>query len=140
MQGLLTIVDLAGSERLSKTSSEGVRMEEAKMINKSISALGNCIAALSQEKKLSKGFLQNSHIPFRDSKLTRILSESLCGNSKTGLLACISPSSSSFDETLSTLYFAMRAIQIKIDVKKNEEVFVRLDKSTENSPFDKTFS
>jgi hypothetical protein len=66
----LTIVDLAGSERLSKTGSEGMRLEEAKNINKSISALGNCISALSSKKELC-------HVPFRDSKLTRLLTDSL---------------------------------------------------------------
>lgn len=66
--GVLTICDLAGSERLSKTGSEGIRLEEAKCINKSLSALGNCIAALAANKA-------RSHIPYRDSKLTRLLSD-----------------------------------------------------------------
>ena len=77
-KALLTIVDLAGSERLSKSFSEGIRLEEAKNINKSISALGNCIAALANEnKKIKFSNFSTSHIPFRDSKLTRLLSESL---------------------------------------------------------------
>lgn len=74
----MTIVDLAGSERLSKSFSEGIRLEEAKMINKSISALGNCIAALANEnKKIKFSNFTNNFIPFRDSKLTRLLSDSL---------------------------------------------------------------
>ena len=75
---MLTIVDLAGSERVSKSYSDGLRLEEAKTINKSISALVNCIAALDNENsKKFKWLLAQSHIPFRDSKLTRLLSESL---------------------------------------------------------------
>ena len=84
-KALLTIVDLAGSERLSKTGSEGMRLQEAKNINKSIAALSNCISALASEKNLM-------HVPFRDSKLTRLLTESLGGNCKTTICACISPS------------------------------------------------
>jgi len=74
----MTIVDLAGSERVSKSGSEGIRLAEAKTINKAISALGNCIVALSKSRKNNQ-----IHIPYRDSKLTRILTESLSGNSKT---------------------------------------------------------
>jgi hypothetical protein len=73
-KALLTVVDLAGSERVSRSYSEGQRLEEAKNINKSIMALGNCIAALSVEhKKVKINNFSNSHIPFRDSKLTRLL-------------------------------------------------------------------
>ena len=111
-------MDLAGSERLSKTFSDEVRLEEAKIINKSISALGNCIAALVKENRRSKNAIvfNKSFIPFRDSKLTRILSESLCGNSKTIIIACISPNSSNHDESISTLLFASRAMQIEINL------------------------
>jgi kinesin family member 5 len=77
-RALMTIVDLAGSERVSKSGSEGVRLAEAKTINKAISALGNCIVALSKNKNNRQGY-----VPFRDSKLTRILTESLSGNSRT---------------------------------------------------------
>ncbi len=73
---MLSLIDLAGSERLSKSNSEGLRFEEAKNINKSISTLGMCIAALAAEKKKTLP-IQNSHVPYRDSKLTRILSDSL---------------------------------------------------------------
>ncbi len=74
--GVLSLVDLAGSERLSKSNSEGLRSEEAKNINLSISNLGMCIAALAAQKKKAQGN-SASHVPFRDSKLTRLLSESL---------------------------------------------------------------
>lgn len=77
-RALMTIVDLAGSERVSKSGSEGVRLAEAKTINKAISSLGNCIVALSKNKLNRQGY-----VPFRDSKLTRILTESLSGNSRT---------------------------------------------------------
>jgi hypothetical protein len=72
-KALLTIVDLAGSERLSKTGSDGLRLQEAKNINKSIAALSNCVSALAQNKSMQ-------FVPFRDSKLTRLLTESLGGN------------------------------------------------------------
>lgn len=77
-KALLTIVDLAGSERVSKSGSEGARLAEAKNINKAISALGNCISALAKRRNN-----KNTYVPFRDSKLTRILTESLSGNIKT---------------------------------------------------------
>ena len=113
-KALLTIVDLAGSERLNKTGSEQQRLKEAQNINKSIAALGNCIASLaqSQEQQLRsvRGSSQQigasaslSHIPFRDSKLTRLLSESLSGNCKTTICACINPSLLHYEETYSTL-------------------------------------
>ena len=90
---MLTIVDLAGSERLSKSGSEGLRMSEVKNINKSISALGNCVAALSSEAAQRN----MAHVPFRDSKLTRLLTDSLGGNSKTCLYACVGPSLLNYD-------------------------------------------
>ena len=80
-RGLLTIIDLAGSERISKSGSEGMRLNEAKNINKSILALSNCIQALSSDSK------SQAHVPFRDSKLTRLLTDSLGGNSKTCIYA-----------------------------------------------------
>ena len=102
--GNLHLVDLAGSERQVKSKSIGLRFEEAKQINLALSALGNVIAALSDPK--------SSHVPFRDSKLTRLLQDSLGGNSKTLMLATISPSSSNLQETLSTLRYASRARKI----------------------------
>jgi len=105
-KALLTVVDLAGSERLSKTGSEGARLAEAKNINKSIAALSNCVSALAANKPLS-------YIPYRDSKLTRLLTESLGGNCKTTICACISPSLLHYDESYSTLLFAKRAMSVK---------------------------
>lgn len=118
-KALLTIVDLAGSERLSKTGSEKLRLEEAKNINKSISALGNCIQALASEGGAA-------HVPFRDSKLTRLLTDSLGGNSKTTICACVSPSLLHYDESYSTLLFANRAMAVRTFVSLNENVEYKL--------------
>ncbi|XP_065853823.1 kinesin-like protein KIN-1 isoform X1 [Euphorbia lathyris] len=105
--GKVILVDLAGSEKVEKTGAEGKVLEEAKTINKSLSALGNVINALTSSPTKA------SHIPYRDSKLTRILQDALGGNSRTGLLCCCSPSSSNAAETLSTLRFGARAKHIK---------------------------
>mmetsp|Transcript_7201 Transcript_7201/g.13218 ORF Transcript_7201/g.13218 Transcript_7201/m.13218 type:complete len:498 (-) Transcript_7201:142-1635(-) len=120
-RGLLTIVDLAGSERLGKSGSEGLRQQEAKIINKSISALGNCISTLSSEAATKS----MAHVPFRDSKLTRLLTESLGGNSKTSIYACVGPSLLNFDETYSTLHFATRAMRVRTYVRLNETTDLR---------------
>nr|XP_021530031.1 kinesin-like protein KIF7 [Aotus nancymaae] len=100
-------VDLAGSERVLKTGSTGERLKESIQINSSLLALGNVISALGDPQ--SRG----SHIPYRDSKITRILKDSLGGNAKTVMIACVSPSSSDFDETLNTLNYASRAQNIR---------------------------
>jgi kinesin family protein 5 len=100
----LYLVDLAGSEKVKKTAASGTLMEEAKMINKSLSALGNVINALTSGRP---------HIPFRDSKLTRLLQDSLGGNAKTSLVVTVSPSSWNFEETVNTLRFGRRAKAIK---------------------------
>jgi kinesin family protein 3/17 len=110
--GKLNLVDLAGSERQSKTQATGVRLDEAKKINLSLSALSNVINALVENK---------SHIPYRDSKLTRLLQDSLGGNTKTVMIAAISPSSYNYEETLSTLRYAARANAIKNAPKINED-------------------
>lgn len=120
-KGLLTFVDLAGSERLSKSGSEGVRLSEAKNINKSIAALGNCISALASAAEGSP-----AHVPFRDSKLTRLLTDSLGGNSKTCIYACVGPSLINYDETFSTLLFATRAMKIRTFVQLNEKIDVKV--------------
>jgi len=112
--GKLYLVDLAGSEKVGKTGVEGMGLEEAKNINKSLSALGNVIAALADGNK--------SHIPYRDSKLTRILQESLGGNAKTTIVICASPASFNEAETKSTLDFGRRAKTIKNVVGINEEL------------------
>jgi len=114
LSGKLYLVDLAGSEKVSKTGAEGNILDEAKNINKSLSALGNVIAALADGNK--------SHIPYRDSKLTRILQESLGGNAKTTVVICCSPASYNESETRSTLDFGKRAKTIKNVVAVNEEL------------------
>ena len=112
--GRLFLVDLAGSEKVGKTGASGQTLEEAKKINKSLTSLGMVINALSDGK--------SSHIPYRDSKLTRILQESLGGNSRTTLIINCSPSAYNYEETVSTLRFGERAKTIKQKAKVNEEL------------------
>jgi len=112
--GMLYLVDLAGSEKVGKTGASGQTLEEAKKINKSLSALGMVINALTDGK--------STHVPYRDSKLTRILQESLGGNSRTTLIINCSPSSYNDAETVSTLRFGMRAKTIKNKAKINAEL------------------
>ncbi len=112
--GQLFLVDLAGSEKVGKTGASGQTLEEAKKINKSLSALGMVINSLTDGK--------STHIPYRDSKLTRILQESLGGNSRTTLIINCSPSSYNDQETLSTLRFGVRAKAIKNKAKINAEL------------------
>eukprot|EP00118_Oscarella_pearsei_P007600 m.37797 g.37797 ORF g.37797 m.37797 type:complete len:448 (+) comp32445_c0_seq3:383-1726(+) len=111
--GKLNLVDLAGSERQAKTQATGQRLKEATKINLSLSALGNVISALVDGKA--------KHIPYRDSKLTRLLQDSLGGNTKTLMVACVSPADNNYDETLSTLRYANRAKNIKNKPKINED-------------------
>lgn len=103
--GKLYLVDLAGSEKISKTGAKGTTLDEAKMINKSLTTLGKVITALTDKKA--------THIPYRESKLTRILQESLGGNSKTALIITCSPHPYNESETLGTLRFGQRARNIK---------------------------
>lgn len=112
--GQLFLVDLAGSEKVGKTGASGQTLEEAKKINKSLSALGMVINSLTDGK--------STHVPYRDSKLTRILQESLGGNSRTTLIINCSPSAYNDAETLSTLRFGMRAKSIKNKAKVNAEL------------------
>lgn len=112
-RGKLNLVDLAGSERQSKTGATGDRLKEATKINLSLSALGNVISALVDGK--------TKHVPYRDSKLTRLLQDSLGGNTKTLMIACISPADFNYDETLSTLRYASRAKNIANKPKINED-------------------
>lgn len=114
--GKLYLVDLAGSEKVGKTGAEGQRLEEAKNINKSLTALGLVINALTDNK--------STHIPYRDSKLTRVLQNSLGGNSKTSLIITCSPSPYNESETLSSLRFGVRAKTIKNKAKINREYTV----------------
>ncbi|XP_061000936.1 kinesin-like protein KIF19 isoform X2 [Dama dama] len=111
-QGRLFMIDLAGSERASQTQNRGQRMKEGAHINRSLLALGNCINALSD-----KG--TNKYINYRDSKLTRLLKDSLGGNSRTVMIAHISPASSAFEESRNTLTYAGRAKNIKTRVRQN---------------------
>lgn len=111
--GKLNLVDLAGSERQSKTHAEGQRLKEAQKINLSLSALGNVISALVDGK--------SKHIPYRDSKLTRLLQDSLGGNTKTVMIAAVSPADYNYEETLSTLRYASRAKSIKNKPRINED-------------------
>ena len=114
LSGKLYLVDLAGSEKVGKTGAEGETLEEAKNINKSLSALGNVISALAEGTK--------THIPYRDSKMTRILQDSLGGNCRTTIIICCSPSSFNDCETKSTLLFGVRAKTIKNTVQANVEL------------------
>lgn len=98
------LVDLAGSERVKRTKAEGQRLQEGININKGLLALGNVICALSESKP---------HVPYRDSKLTRMLQDSLGGNSRTCMIACVSPADINYEETLNTLRYANRARNIR---------------------------
>lgn len=110
--GKLNLVDLAGSERQEKTGATGDRLKEAAKINLSLTTLGCVISKLVEGSK---------HIPYRDSKLTRLLQDSLGGNSKTLMVVAISPASTNYDETMSTLRYADRAKQIKNKPRINED-------------------
>lgn len=111
----LMLVDLAGSEKVKKTHATGQTLKEAKQINKSLMVLGLVINSLVENKK---------HVPYRDSKLTRLLSDALGGNSKTMLIVTASPSKYNQDETVSTLRFGTRAKSIKNEAKVNQELSV----------------
>nr|XP_015199674.1 PREDICTED: kinesin heavy chain isoform 5A isoform X3 [Lepisosteus oculatus] len=114
LSGKLYLVDLAGSEKVSKTGAEGAVLDEAKNINKSLSALGNVISALAEGTK--------THVPYRDSKMTRILQDSLGGNCRTTMFICCSPSSFNEAETKSTLMFGQRAKTIRNTASVNLEL------------------
>uniref|UniRef100_A0A674N9K7 Kinesin-like protein n=1 Tax=Takifugu rubripes TaxID=31033 RepID=A0A674N9K7_TAKRU len=113
LSGKLYLVDLAGSEKVSKTGAAGAVLDEAKNINKSLSALGNVISALAEG---------TSHVPYRDSKMTRILQDSLGGNCRTTMFICCSPSSYNEAETKSTLMFGQRAKTIRNTASINLEL------------------
>uniref|UniRef100_A0A8C8HPS6 Kinesin heavy chain n=1 Tax=Oncorhynchus tshawytscha TaxID=74940 RepID=A0A8C8HPS6_ONCTS len=113
LSGKLYLVDLAGSEKVSKTGAEGAVLDEAKNINKSLSSLGNVISALAEG---------SGYIPYRDSKMTRILQDSLGGNCRTTIVICASPSAYNESETKSTLMFGQRAKTIKNTVCVNVEL------------------
>ena len=110
MYSRLVLADLAGSERVARTVSTGVRLEEAKHINASLSALGNVISALAANNKTANS--DGHHIPYRSSKLTRVLTNALAQNSKIVVLATLGPSGKNFNESLSTCQFAQRCQHI----------------------------
>jgi kinesin family protein 18/19 len=105
----LSLIDLAGSERASNTNNRGIRLVEGANINKSLLALGNCINALCEQTKMGPNAMKNQHIPYRDSKLTRLLKDSLGGNCRTVMIANISPAFTAYEDTLNTLKYADRA-------------------------------
>lgn len=111
--GRLNLVDLAGSERQTKTGVHGERLKEAAKINLSLSALGNVISALADGR--------SAHVPYRDSKLTRLLQDSLGGNAKTVMVATLGPAPQHYDETLTTLRYANRAKNIHNQPRVNED-------------------
>ena len=114
LQSKLTVIDLAGSERMFHNESDKMMLEGSN-INKSLLALGNCITALAERK--------GTHVPFRDSKLTRILKEGLNGNSRSMMIACLSSNQEQYEETLSTIYYASRATKIRKRLSKNIKDF-----------------
>lgn len=114
--GKLSLIDLAGSERGSVTENRGLRLREGAKINRSLLALANCINALGDKKK------KGQFVPYRDSKLTRLLKDSLGGNSKTLMIVNVSPAQSQFDETLNTLKYANRAKNIKTKPIENKKL------------------
>ncbi len=118
----LHFIDLAGSERQKRTSTGGIRLREAGNINKSLSVLGQVINSLVE---VSEG--KNRHIRYRDSKLTFLLKDSLSGNSKTCLIANVSPAMSASAETLSTLQFAQRAKKIRTKASVNKSTVAKGD-------------
>ncbi|KAJ4759957.1 Kinesin-like protein [Rhynchospora pubera] len=114
LRGKLALVDLAGSERASETNSGGQKLRDGANINKSLLALANCINALGKQHK--KGL---AYVPYRNSKLTRILKDGLSGNSQTVMVATISPADDQYHHTINTLKYADRAKEIKTHVHKN---------------------
>eukprot|EP01042_Synura_sphagnicola_P001966 gene1966-2328_t len=115
----INLVDLAGSERVEKTGATGATLKEGSAINMSLQVLGRVINALAEGRK-------GGHVPYRDSKLTRLLQESLGGNSSTIMIAAVSPADYNYDETVSTLRYANRAKSIANAVKRNEDVNERM--------------
>ncbi|OQR83118.1 kinesin-like protein [Achlya hypogyna] len=113
----INLIDLAGSERAASTGATGARLKEGAAINQSLSALGNCISALADNASGKKKTL----VPYRNSKLTHLLKDSLGGNAKTIMIAALSPASVNYAETLSTLRYADRAKQIKNQAVVNED-------------------
>jgi kinesin family protein 18/19 len=112
MRGKLALVDLAGSERAAETNNGGQKLRDGANINRSLLALANCINALGKQHK--KGL---AYVPYRNSKLTRILKDGLSGNSQTVMVATISPADSQYHHTVNTLKYADRAKEIKTHIQ-----------------------
>lgn len=112
IKGRIDLVDLAGSERLKKSESSGQRLKEAKSINSSLTALGKVVLTLAQDEKAE-------HVPYRDAKLTRVLKNSLSGNSYTTLLATLNPKADDFEECLNTVQFAFRCLHVQTQPRVN---------------------
>lgn len=121
--GTLYLVDLAGSERVRKSNVEGDNLKEAAQINKSLSALGNVMEALDRKA---------SHVPYRDSKLTYLLQDSLGGNSRTMMVVAVSPAGANFDESIHALNFATRVRRIKIGSAKQNVASKNLEETVKN--------
>ena len=113
----LSLVDLAGSERASNSNNRGMRMIEGAKINQSLLVLGNCIQILSENN--DKSLKNPLFVPYRGSKLTRLLKDSLGGNCRTVMIANVSPSVNSFEDTYNTLAYANRAKNIKVNAERN---------------------
>ena len=113
----INLVDLAGSERAEATGATGDRLKEGSKINLSLSQLGRCISILAKQ---GSGMGKSEKVPYRDSKLTFILRNSLGGNSKTAMIAALSPADVNYDETMSTLRYAWQVKSIKNNAKINE--------------------
>ncbi|XP_055850310.1 kinesin-like protein unc-104 isoform X3 [Episyrphus balteatus] len=122
----ISLVDLAGSERADSTGAKGTRLKEGANINKSLTTLGKVISALAEIASKSKKSKKADFIPYRDSVLTWLLRENLGGNSKTAMIAAISPADINYDETLSTLRYADRAKQIVCKAIVNEDANAKL--------------
>lgn len=122
----ISLVDLAGSERAESTGAQGTRLKEGANINKSLTTLGKVISALAELSSGQKKKRKGDYIPYRDSVLTWLLRENLGGNSKTAMVAAISPADINFDETLSTLRYADRAKQIVCKAVVNEDPNAKL--------------
>jgi len=128
--GKFSLIDLAGSERAANTNNRGLRLLEGANINRSLLALGNCITALVQGK--------GSFVPYRDSKLTRLLKDSLGGNCRTVMISCISPAAASFEETCNTLKYANRAKNIRTNI--TEAVMNKVDVQTHAAEYENLIS
>lgn len=112
------LVDLAGSERAAVTENRGIRMREGANINRSLLALGNCINLLADQGRA------RTFVPYRDSKLTRLLKDSLGGNTCSYMIACVAPAFDCYEETTNTLKYAERAQRIKKNLASNKRTFV----------------